>query len=147
MHRSLLLIARGLVLAALAVGLGGCMGKARFDVTGKVKYNGAALAKPDGQIVFVGPDGEQVTATIDSDGTYKATKVPGGKNQVAVYYPNPAFQKVARPKGVPDPKNRPAISSPFLTPEKYATPKTSGYSVEVKAGTVFDVDLTGPPIP
>jgi hypothetical protein len=147
MHRNLLLLVHRLALAALAVSLGGCLGQPRFDVTGQVKYNGAPLAKENGQIVFLSNEGVLVTAPISPDGTYKAFKVGGGRNQVAVHYPNPAFKKATRPKGAPDPKHRPALASPFLTPEKYADAKKSGLSVEVKQGTVFDVDLTGPKIP
>ncbi len=137
----------GLALAALATGLGGCDGKPKFVVTGAVTYNGATLDKPDGQIVFVGPDGTQVAAPIGQDGTYKAVDVPIGLNRVAVTYKNPAFAPVARPKGVPGPKDRPVPSSPSLIPEKYTSTETSKLSVEVKEGTVFNVEMTGPRIP
>jgi len=147
MHRNLLLLARGLALAALAISLGGCGGKPQFDVTGKVQYNGAPLAKPKGQIVFVGPDGAQVAAPIGLDGTYKATNVPAGLNRVAISYPNPAFTKPSRPKGLPGPNDRPVTSPLFLTPEKYAAVETSELSVEVKKGTVFNPEMTGPEIP
>ncbi len=146
MHRKALLLARGLALAALALSLGGC-GKPQFDVTGKVTYNGAPLAKPNGQIVFVGPDGTQVAAPIAQDGTYTATKVTGGLNKIAIYYLNPNFSKASRPKGPPDPKNRPKVSPQYLTPEALASVTTSGLSKEVTQGTVCDVELTGPPIP
>lgn len=147
--RNLLLLARGVALAALAISLGGCGGKLpQYDVTGKVMYNGVPLAKPDGQIVFVGPDGTQVPATISPDGTFKAAKVTSGLNRVAIYYPNPAFTKPTRPAGGPSPKSRPAATAPqFLTPEKYASAETSQQSVEVKEGTVFNVEMTGPAIP
>jgi len=145
MHRNILL-ARGLAIAALAISLGGCA-PPQFDVTGQVKYNGAPLAKPDGQIVFVGADGTQASATIALDGTYTA-KVSAGLNRVAVYYPNPAFKKAVRPKGVPDPTKRPDTSQPqFLTPDKYASVETSKLQIEVAQGTVFNPDLKGPAIP
>jgi len=147
MYRNLLLMARVLSLAALVLCLGGCGGKPQFEVTGMVKYNGAPLAKPNGQIVFLGPDGAQVPAPIGQDGTYKAVKVSGGPNRVVVTYPNPAFKKAARPKGAPDPKGRPDTSPLYLTPEKYASADTSELSVDVKKGTTFNVDMTGPPIP
>lgn len=145
MHRSILLLARGLAIAALAMCLGGC-GPQQFDTTGQVTYNKAVLAKPEGQIVFMGPDGSQVSAPIGLDGTYTAAKVTAGLNRVAVYYPNPGFKKPSRPKGAPDPKNAPTSSPMFLTPEKYADVATSQLSVEVKEGTVFNVEMTGPPI-
>jgi hypothetical protein len=144
----ILLLTRGLAIAALALSLGGCGGTPQFDVTGQVKYNGKALAKPNGQIVFVGPEGTQVPAEIAQDGTYTATKVAAGKNRVVVFYPNPAFKKVARPKGKPEPsKAPPATQSTFLTPEMYASADTSGLQVDVAHGTVFNVDLKGPAIP
>ena len=146
MHRKLVLLARGFAIAALAVGLGGC-GAPQFAVTGKVKYNGAPLAKPNGQIVFVGHDGTQVAASIGLDGTYKAAKVPAGLNRVAVYYPNPSFTKAARPKGPPTLKNRPTASSPFLTPDTYADVETSKLAIKVDKNVDFDADLTGPKIP
>jgi hypothetical protein len=146
MARKRLILIRGLALAALVLSLSGC-GKRQYDVTGQVKYNGAALAKPNGQIVFLGPDGTQAVATIGADGTYTASKVSAGLNRIVVYYPNPSFTKPARPKGEPDPKYRPPTTSPYLTPEKYASVDTSQLSIEVAQGTVFNVDLTGPPIP
>jgi hypothetical protein len=146
MHRNILLLARGLAIAALAMCLGGC-GKHQFEVTGKVTYNGAPLTKPNGQIVFVGPDGSQVAVPIGQDGAYKATKVTAGLNRVAIYYPNPDYKKSARSKGKPDPKSRPADSPMYLTPESYATPDTSQLQVEVAKATVSDFDMKGPPIP
>jgi hypothetical protein len=112
-----------------------------------VKYNGAPLAKENGQIVFLGPDGTQVSAAINPDGTYKAANVAGGLNRVAVYYANPSFKRAARPKGPPQEASRPVLSSPYLTPEKYSAVDTSGLSVNVEKGKVFDVDMTGPEIP
>jgi hypothetical protein len=135
-------IVSGLAFVMLAVGVCGC-GPQQFDTTGQVKYNKEVLAKPDGQIVFMAPDGSQVSAPIGLDGSYTA-KVTAGPNRVAVYYRNPAFKKPSRPKG-PDPKP-PTPSPAFLTPEKYADVATSALSVEVKEGTVFNVEMTGPPI-
>jgi hypothetical protein len=142
MQRNILLFAT----AALALSLGGC-GKRQFAVTGKVTYNGKALAKPNGQIVFVGPDGHQAAAAIGEDGTYTATKVRPGLNQVAIYYPNPGYKRPSRPKGKPEPGERPAMAPLYLTPEPYASPDTSNLKVEVGKGTVFDVDMKGPEIP
>ena len=78
------------------------------DVTGKVTYNGVPLNKPDGNIVFVSPDGVQVVAPIAADGTYRATGVIRAQNKVAVYYPNPKFQELAKqPRKLPDRRTRP----------------------------------------
>jgi hypothetical protein len=146
-HRRIRLLACTIAVAAVALSLGGCSGKRQYDVTGQVKYNGAPLAKPNGQIIFVGPDGTQVAASINEDGTYKAPKVAAGMNKVAVYYPNPAFKKAARPRGEPDPKYKPPSEPLNLTPEKYADVDNSGLSIQVAQTTVFNVELTGPPIP
>ncbi len=138
----------GLAVVALTTALCGCDTRPKFVVTGTVTYNGAPLNKPDGQILFVGPDGTQVAAPISpDDGTYKAVDVLGGANRIAVTYKNPAFAPAGRPKGVPGPKDRPVISSPSLVPDKYTNVETSKLSVDVKEGTTFNVDMTGPKIP
>jgi|GEM_PF-969351 len=131
---------------ALAVGLaavGGCS-PPRYDVTGKVTYNGAPLNHPDGQIVFVGPTGDQVSAAIGADGTYRATGVVSGTNRVAVFYPNPAAKPDKGQKLKPGEQMRNVPT--YLTPAKYATPDTSELTVGVDKGTEYNVDLTGPPI-
>jgi hypothetical protein len=145
MHRNISRSVSGFVFAVLAVGAGGCWGPSQFDVTGQVKYNGAPLDKPDGQIVFAGPNGTQVAASIGPDGTYRATKVAAGLNRIAVYYPHPDLRSGKRfpKKGEP-----PAPSTPtFLTPARYASVSTSDLSVQVRKDRVFNIDLTGPPIP
>ena len=148
MRRNVFQIIPGIVFAALAVGTGGCSGPRHFDVTGQVKYNGSPLNKPGGEIVFVGPNGTQVPASISEDGTYRATKVESGLNRIAVYYRNPQAQggkrAPSRPKKGQPPPAPPA--SPFLTPSRYASVSTSELSVQVAEGTVFNTDLTGPPI-
>ena len=134
----------GPALAALVATVGGC-GPGTYDVTGRVSYNGAPLDKPDGQIVFIGPAGSQVSAPIAPDGSYRAAGVAAGPNQVAVYYPNPKARrdKMTKPKA-----GEQAGAIPlFLTPPKYASADTSGFSVAIGKGTVFDANLTGPKIP
>ena len=147
MHRNRSLLVRGLTLAALAMSLGGCGGPSPSDVTGKVLYNGAPVPKPNGKIVFIGPEGAQVEAQIAEDGTYRASKVSAGQNRVAVYYPNPDFKQVKRPKGPPTASDKPVILPLYLTPEKYANADSSELSVKVEKGTVYDVNMTGPAIP
>ncbi len=142
----------GLALAALVPGLAGCSGPKRVDVTGQVTYNKSPLAKPGGTIVFVGPDGSQTVASISPDGTYRASQVPVGLNQVAVSYPNPnakfGKQVASRSrKSAPPPPPTTPPPEPFLTPARYASVTTSELSVQVETGTVFNPDLTGPPIP
>jgi hypothetical protein len=133
-----------LTLAAL-LGVGGC-GSSQHDVSGKVLFNGSPLNKPNGQIVFVGPTGAQVAADIAPDGAYRATGVSAGKNHVAVYYPNPRAK--AKPATRPKP-GEPTLppESAFLTPGKYASAETSGFSVDVASGTVFNPEMHGPKIP
>ncbi len=147
MHRNVCRIVPWLAFAVLAVVVVGC-GQKEFDVTGQVKYNGAVIDKPGGQVIFIAPSGTQVVAPIGQDGTYKASKVPAGPNRVAVTYPNPALG--GKPPAKP-PKGQPIIPSStqdlFLTPANYASADTSGLSVEVASGTVFNVDMTGPKLP
>src|SRR4051794_20142265 len=69
--------------ALLLVTLSGC-GPSQTDVTGKVTYNGNALDKPGGKIIFFGSDNVPVSAEINSDGTYRASGVKLGENRVAV---------------------------------------------------------------
>lgn len=147
MHRKVFRIVPGFVFVVLAVGAGGCWGPRQFDVTGQVKYNGASLDKPGGQVVFVAANGIQVAAAIAADGTYRAIKVPAGLNRIAVYYVNPQVQgkRVSKPKKGEPPPAPPA--SPFLTPPRYASVNTSKLEVQVAEGTVFNIELTGPPIP
>ncbi|WP_439624434.1 hypothetical protein [Gemmata sp.] len=138
-------------LALASIVLAGCA-PGKGDVSGKVTYNGAPLAKPGGTIVFVTPGGVQVAAPVAADGTYRAPDVPRGENKVAVYYPNPKFQELAKQsRHLPGPNEavKPAPIAdvpPYLTPAKYASGDTSGLSVSVGTGTAFDAALTGPPI-
>lgn len=146
MYRHISLWLLGLV---VVIAVGGC-GARHFDVTGKVTYNGIPLDKPDGQIVFIGPKGDQVIADIERDGSYQATEVSAGLNRVVVYYPNPKAMdaKAVKLKKAESPgqKAREPSSpneSPFLTPFKYAAADTSELSVMVDKPTVFDVALKG----
>jgi len=129
----------------LAIAVPACSGR-KIDVTGKIRYNGAPLNKPGGQVVFVGASGAQVVGAIDADGNYRAKGVPAGLNRVAVYYRHPDFKPGKRLPNNGSPANVPRVA-PFLTPEKYANVDTSGLSVNVDTGTIFNADLTGPEIP
>jgi hypothetical protein len=139
---------RAAALALVACGVAGGCGPGSHDVTGVVTYNGVPLDKPGGQIVFVGGDGRQVAAAVAPDGAYRAAGVPAGPNRVAVYYPNPKAQAKNREAGKLKPGERPPPPlPPYLTPEKYATPDTSGLTANVGPGATFNADLTGPRIP
>jgi hypothetical protein len=149
MHRTVFRFASVFAVAVLAVAAGGCWGPGQFDVTGQVKYNGTPLASPDGVIVFVGPNGKQVSAAIGLDGTYRAAGVAAGLNRIAVYYPNPKAQggKALRPRKGEAPPPPSATPPLFLTPARYAAVETSDLSVQVEEGTVCNLDLTGPRLP
>jgi hypothetical protein len=129
----------------ITLGAVGC-GPKQFDVSGKVTYNGGVLDKPDGHIVFLGPNSEQVDTIINRDGTYSASAVNAGKNRVVVYYLNPQSkaEKPARLKPGEIPKS---LVPACLTPQAYASPNTSELSIEVDKETVYDINLKGPPIP
>ena len=148
MHRNEFGRAAWLAFAGLALGAAGCDAP-KYDVTGKVTYNGAPLNKPQGHVVFVGPKGEQIDAPINPDGTYKAMQVTKGPNKVAVYYINPELAKsgkLARGKAGEPPPGAKSVTA-FLTPEKYASPDTSELETTVDKPTVFDIPLTGPEVP
>jgi len=131
----------------LAVGLtalAGC-GPSRYDVSGKVTYNGAVLDKPEGQVIFIGPNGEQAAATIGADGSYRAANVATGANKVVVYYPNPKLKKPKSTKlkpGEPMPPTEPA----YLTPEKFGSAATTDLTLDVNGNKEYPVAITGPPI-
>ncbi len=134
------------VFTVIALSLSGC-GPRQFSVSGKVTYNGNVLDKPDGIIVFVGPNGEQADAEINRDGTYTVPKVQAGKNRIVVYYKNPQFKGNEKP---PKPGPGEKLKTPppaYITPESYVSPDTSGLSVEVENVMVHDVNMTGPSIP
>jgi hypothetical protein len=129
--------------------LSGCGGFSLTEVTGQVKYNGKPLDKPGGTISFLGPDGLPHSGEIDSSGNYRVANVCLGDNKVSVYYPRDGAHPEKRKRG-PDqgpPADRGKTSqSPFLTPESYASPETSGLTVVVDKSTVYNPDLKGPEI-
>lgn len=133
-----------LAFAAIALGASGC-GSRSYPVSGKVTYNGSVYDKVEGTIIFIGPKGEQLETRIETDGTYSLPLVPEGLNRVAVYYNNPRLQseKPGKPKGGAKPKANPPA---FLTPAQYASPDTSGFSIEVDKETVYNINMTGLPI-
>jgi hypothetical protein len=126
-----------IVLGIGVCSLTGC-GPPTADVSGKVTYNGKSLDAEGGHITFVGPDGRQVSAPIAPDGAYRATGVVAGANRVVVYYQNPESN--------PTPGGKAPKSTSLLRflPTKYADQTTSGLTVNVAPGSVYDVDLKGP---
>ena len=129
--------------ASFVIGVAGC-GEKKVNVKGRVTYNGAALAKPGGQIIFVSPGGNQAVASIEQDGTYRAVGVSAGANQVAVYYPNSDFKGGKRLPGKKKGEDPAAVLVPaFLTPDKYASVETSGLTHQAVGEAVFDAPLVG----
>ena len=136
---------RGVLMLAIGLtALAGC-GPGRYDVNGKVTYNGAVLDKPDGQVIFVGPNGEQVAAPIGADGTYRASNVSAGANKVVVYYPNPKLKKPKSTKLKPG-EPMPPVEPPYLTPEKYGSAATTDLTLDVDRNKEYPVAISGPPI-
>jgi hypothetical protein len=131
--------------AILCLALTGC-GQARTEVSGEVTYNGKPIESTEGTISFFGSDGIPVAAKIDSSGKYRATGVCVGDNRVAVSYQRPV-PKVPN-KRVPKTGEPPVVadqgSSPFLIPDTYLKPDTSGLTVAVERNTVYSPKLTGP---
>jgi hypothetical protein len=110
------------------------------EVTGKVTYNGNPPNDEGCNIVFLGPNGKQVTAPIAPSGEYKATGVVAGANKVAIYYRNPAATQTRDPGE----KAPPSTSLLRNLPSIYADVKTSELKVEVDTGAVYNVELKGP---
>jgi hypothetical protein len=146
-HGMLCNLARRVFMVAIiaaALGMGGC-GARHYDVSGKVMLNDALIDKPDGHIVFVGPKGEQVQATINPDGTYRASGVAEGPNKVVVYYLSAKFKAAKAKLGKIPPKDL-QLPPTYLTPSKYADADTTDITVTVDKETVFDIKMTGPAI-
>jgi hypothetical protein len=120
-------------------------------VQGKITYKGAPL--PSGLITFHLPTKEPFEDLIMSDGSYESVGLPPGQYKVTVItkefkgFPgNPkgkGFPKgqMKGPKGGPPPEYIPPRY--IAIPQKYADPKTSGLTVQVKVGKQnFNIDLT-----
>lgn len=131
----------GFVLGIALCSLVGC-GPRLVEVNGKVTYNGEPPNGEGCRIIFVGPQLQEVQATIAADGHYHATGVVVGPNKVAIYYNSNPEGKGREPG-----KKLPVIVSPLMKlPFKYADVTTSELAVNVDTGTVFDVDMKGPPL-
>jgi hypothetical protein len=118
----------------------GCGPKARIvTVTGKVTYNGNPPGEEGCNIVFLGPDGKQVSAPIAPSGEYTASGVVAGTNKVAIYYRNPEAAKTRDPGAAPVLNESPLRN----LPANYADVNKSELSVDADTGTVFDVNMKG----
>ncbi|WP_339730918.1 carboxypeptidase-like regulatory domain-containing protein [uncultured Gimesia sp.] len=109
------------------------------SLSGKVTYKGEPVK--EGMVQFNNPEkGFGGQAVISEEGTYTVTNNVGGlvtgTYQVSVV--PPMIEKSFGPDTPPSevPKEMPNI------PQKYHYPKTSGLSIEIKAGeNTFDIDM------
>jgi len=93
---------------------------------------------PSGIVNFIGPGDKADSASIQSDGTYTATKVPVGQCKITVSTTTGSGGglTVGAPGGLPQPP------PPVPIPAKYNNAETSGFSLDVKAGSQkFDIPL------
>jgi hypothetical protein len=125
-------------LALVPLGLAGC-GTPRGSVSGTVKYQGKPVIY--GTVMFVGTDNIPVVAMIQPDGSYRATEVLAGNNQVAINSPHPDPPERVSKSG----KREPPPVDPdkwFMIPGKYGDARTSGLSFAVKEGSnTFPIEL------
>lgn len=126
----ILKVALWLILVLNCCWIAGCSGAHELEtapVTGTVTLDGKAIDK--GTIVFAASRGRAAAGEIRGDGTFTLSTYGVddgaivGENKVAVF--------IATSNENED-ENAPAIKSPI--PERYASPSTSGLSIEVKAG-------------
>jgi hypothetical protein len=145
------------VLAALGL-LSGCGGPQTAEVSGTITLKGKAPNLDGLQINFLGKDGRAVSALVNPDGTFKATSVPVGEEQVGLSYTPPemvqAIERLGKSRKSPeelakgpgagmkiDPDSlKPGIKElgpgAFKNPipERYLDPRTSQKTITVEAG-------------
>jgi hypothetical protein len=129
-------------------GVLGC-GAPVAEVSGTIKLHGQQPKVKGLEINFVGADGRFGSATINPDGTYKASAMPGGETKVRfAYTPDAPAGKggraaLARP-GAKDaePKAPPnSVKNPI--PERLRDESTSKITVNLvpAQNNVFDYDI------
>jgi hypothetical protein len=117
----------------------GC-GKPEGTVTGHVRYKGETVAA--GNVIFYGSDNQAVTASINSDGSYTATKVPLGAVKVAVNTPQMSEGMVKSLQKMKKGQIPPAASKTVAVPERYGKPEKSGLELTVTQGSQpFEIEL------
>ena len=132
---------RGALVSVVAIGLAGCGGEPRADVTGKVTYNGKPLAFGSVIMLKAGGPGEPTVAEIQPDGTYTFYGIPVGETRIGVVSSNPNFKLELRgDQKQPPPKADPKLWFPI--PSKYSQPTDSGLRCSLSAGpNAHDIDL------
>ena len=128
MTRSMQRIAFGfpfLVLGLLIIS--GCGGKGGgITVSGTVTLQGKPV---EGVAVMLSPEtGRPITGSTDASGKF-TLQAPAGSYKVAI-----SKTKTRVPPGVDPEANPDAVTIEYLTPQKYASPMTSGLTLEVKPG-------------
>jgi hypothetical protein len=155
----LLRLLPALAALGLPVGAAGCGEGARADVTGTIKLHGQPPKFTGIEVLFVHPNGTQVSAPVHEDGTYKAEGVPPGQVGVCFVYITPEAaqmgaeaqaggggRKLGKPGDAPAPKVK-ARGSPGPktnpVPEPLREASTSKLTVNVPSGksTTFDYDI------
>ena len=124
----------------LSLSLAGCgTSNKGGPVTGMVTYKGTPLTT--GSVRLHPKTGEPMMGTIDGNGNYMVGEVPPGEYTVSVEVNTASTVMVpkggAPMPGIPDPPK------PVGIPAKFADPKTSGQTLEVKGnkGAKKDIPL------
>jgi hypothetical protein len=134
------LLGVGVVVGAVLV-LGGC-GKPTASVKGKVTYKGKLLSS--GTVTFVAENATGFSP-ISADGSYSVLKAPVGPCSITVTTPKvPGGGMMMDPSKMGgSPISTTEAKAPEIeAPPRYADPKTSPLTFEVKPGeNVFDIPL------
>lgn len=153
-------------LAATLVGCGGGVASAPANVSGKVTYKGAPVTGGVVGFFASGAEGGGYSATINPDGTYKASNVAAGEIAVTVETEtlNPNIKQVTYTGGAskgppgssgaaggagkkmgssPRPGNAAKSEAVYVKiPGKYAKKDTTTLKTNLKAGNnIYDIDL------
>jgi len=136
MGRSLLL---GSLFLVVALGCANPKGNVAASISGKVTCKGSPVTA--GSVVFLTADGTPYGAPISADGTYAASDLPVGPLSVMIETEsaNTGAKKAqtygGKMKMSPVPPGMEKTGGAYMKiPGKYADPKTSGFSVTLKAG-------------
>ena len=131
---------RAALTVLLVSAVSGC-GKPGGTVTGHVRCKGETVTA--GTVFFYGPDDQVVITSINSDGSYTATKVPLGPVKVAVTTPTqmPA-EMVKNIEKMRKGKFTLPATKTVSVPDQYGKPEQSGLELTVAKGSqFFEIDL------